>query len=70
MPTNNRRKVGDLKPILLIPQFLFPVLKTTHPFLILSESDHSESFLGNREENLEENLEENPRLTSRIDRSI
>ena len=47
-----RRKVGGLKPILVVPQFLFAVLKTKHLLLILSEVDHSVSLLGNREENL------------------
>ena len=52
MAANNRRKVGDLKLILAVPQLLFLVPKTTHILLILSEIDHSDSFLGNREQNL------------------
>ena len=51
MATNNRRKVGGLKPILAIPQFLFPVPKTTNLLLIISEIDHSDNFLINRGQN-------------------
>ena len=52
MAANNRRKVRGLKPIVVVPQYFFPVLKTTHLLLLLSEIDHSDSFLGNREQNL------------------
>ena len=62
MAANNRRKVGGLKPILVVPQYLFPVRKTTHFLLLLSEIEHSDSFLGNSTE------PRNPRLTSRIDK--
>ena len=50
MAANNRRKVGGLKPIIVVPQFLFPVLKKTHILLTAFEIDHSDSFLGNREQ--------------------
>ena len=52
MAANNRRKVGGLKPILVVPQYLFPGPKTTHFLLLLSDIDHSDRLLGYREQYL------------------